>query len=304
MKKKDIVVVGASAAGISAAIYLARHKSDFTVLSKNIGGEVATSGEVENYPGIKKTTGVELASMFEDHITSYGDYIRSPFSVSGINIEDSDFIISGEDDEDYRAKAIIFATGGTPKELKIPGESEFKNKGISYCTVCDGPLFRGKTVAVVGGANSANESAIMLSGIAEKVYILTVNEKMKGDEMLVQKLFSLDNVEVITGARTKSFFGDSFLQGLKYENNGEERTLKVDGAFVNIGWLPNSNIAPKEVSRSDYGYIETDNLCRTSVPGFFAAGDVTNIPHNQIGIAVGHGITAALEAISYINKSK
>ncbi len=301
MIKKDIVIIGASAAGISAAIYLARHKSDFIVLSKNIGGEVSTSGEVENYPGFIHTTGIDLALKFEEHIKRYGEYIISPFSVSKIENSNSGFIIYGEEDQ-YLAKAVIFATGGEPKKLGLPGEDDFTNKGISYCTVCDGPLFKDKTVVVIGGANSASESGIMLSGIAKRVYILTVNEEMKGDSMLIQKLSSLKNVEIITNAFTQRFLGKTFLDEIEYEKNGEKKKLEVTGAFINIGWIPNSKIAPAEVEKSEYGYIKINTLCRTSIPGLFAAGDITDLPHKQIGISVGHGITAALEAISYINK--
>ncbi len=301
MNKKDIVIVGASAAGVSAGIYLARHKSDFTVLSENIGGEVATSGEVNNYPGIINTTGLELATKFEEHINSYGDFIISPFFVSGIEKKDSGFLIRGEEKE-YFSKAVILATGGKPKKLNAEKEDEFSGKGVSYCAVCDGPLFKDKDVAVIGGANSASEAAIMLSGIANKVYLLTVNEKMQGDIMLAEKIESLKNVEVIGNAFTKRFFGEMLLQGLEYEKDGEKKELNVQGAFINIGWIPNSNIVPEGVEKDKYGYVKIDTLCKTSVPGFFAAGDVTDVPYKQIGISVGHGITAALETISYINR--
>ncbi len=302
MIKKDVVVIGASAAGISAGIYLARHKFDFVILSENIGGEVITSGEVNNYPGFLQTTGAELATKLEEHINFYGDYIVSPLTVTKIEKNSEGFTVFG-DEENYLCKSVIFATGGHPRKLNIEGEEQFSGKGISYCTVCDGPIFKDKSVAVIGGGNTANESAIMLSEIANKVYLLTVNENMCGDEMLIKKIKSLSNVQIITKANVKRFLGEVFLEKLEYEREGDRYELNIKGAFVNIGWTPNSSSAPVNIEKDEKNYIKINSLCNTSLSGFFAAGDVTDISHNQIGIAVGHGIICALEAINYVNKN-
>ena len=204
---------------------------------------------------------------------------------------------------EYAAKAVIVATGVHPKELNIPGEKELRNKGLSYCTVCDGPLFPGKIVATVGGGNSVLESGIMLADIASKVYVINKNPFFKGDQILLDNLLKKKNVEIIYNAITTGVSGDGFVSGLKYKDqSGQEQELKVDGIFIHIGMVPNSQIVPPEVEKTKFGEIAVSKNCETNIPGLFAAGDVTDVPFKQIVIAAGQGTCALLQAVNYLNR--
>jgi thioredoxin reductase len=207
---------------------------------------------------------------------------------------------------EYLSKTVIIATGSNPKKLNVPGEKEFYHKGVSYCYVCDMPLFAKKIVAIVGGGNSALESGILASKICQKAYIINKNPKFKGDKVLFEEVSKKENVEIIYNALTQEIYGDEFVKGIKYldQNTGEIKDLKVDGVFIHIGLKPNTDFAPDEWQiKNEYGEIIINELCQTKIPGLFAAGDVTNIPHKQIGIAVGQGIIAALEVARYLNSS-
>lgn len=303
----DLIIIGASAAGSAAAIYAARRNLDFLILSRDTGGEVASSGEIKNYPGFVETTGIDLSTKFTEHVQSYNVSPSTPLEVTKVEKKDNVFTVlakEGEEEKTYQAKTVIMATGVHPMELKVPGEKEFYQKGLSYCTVCDGPLFKNKAVAVIGGANSATEAAIMLSTIAEKIYLLTINSELWGESVLIKKVESLPNIEVITKAFTKKIYGENFVQGLEYElgPKKEKKTLKIQGIFVHIGVIPNSNMV--DCSKNEFKEIITSKLGETSVPGLFAAGDVTDTPYKQIAIATGQGATAALSAVYYINRLK
>lgn len=299
---KQVIVLGASAAGISAGIYLKRAEIDFLIISKDIGGEMLTSGIIENYPGCEVTNGFELTKKFEANLKYY--FIEPILDEEAIKIEKNDKIFTVFTQKNtYQSKSLIIATGSKPKTLNIPGEKELKNKGVSYCTVCDGPLFKNKVVAVVGGGNSANEAGIMLSEIAKKVYVITKNEFMKGDKVLIQKLLSKENVELITLGLTQEIIGKEKVEGIRFLDKKENviKELAVDGVFIHIGMKPNSEFIPKEWNiLNEYNEIIVDKFMQTSIPGIFAAGDVTDVPFKQIGIAVGQGITAALSAIKYL----
>ncbi len=206
---------------------------------------------------------------------------------------------------EYIAKTVVVGTGVRPRELNIPGEKEYRNKGISYCTVCDGPVFAGKTVATIGGGNSALESALMMADIASKVYIVNKNKEFNGEQLLIDNLKSKKNVEIIYGANTSEILGQEFVTGLKYiDKNGATQELKVDGILVHIGMLPNSGFVPAEIDKNKNGEIVIDKYCQTNIPGFYAAGDVTDIPYKQIVISAGQGCVAVLSAVNYLNKLK
>lgn len=303
----DLVIVGASAAGISAAVYAARRRLNFKVISLDIGGEMATAGEVENWPGIIHTTGIELADQFRAHAKANNVLIKDGKKITEIKKEDNIFILSGIDSGgaafQEKAKAVLVATGVHPKELGIPGEKEFRNKGLSYCTVCDGPLFREQIVATIGGGNSALESAITLSGIAGKVYLINKNPKFKGEQVLFDKVAKAKNVEIIYEAATTAILGDKFVSGLEYKDkNGQLSRISVSGVFVHIGMAPNSGFMPS-AELNNFGEVKTDSLGCTNIPGLYAAGDVTDAPHRQIVIAAGQGVTALLSIVSYLNKN-
>ena len=301
----DSIIIGASAAGMSAGIYLKRQNLNFLILAKDIGGEMALSGIVENYPGFPLTNGVELTQKFKEHLEKYG---VEPIIESVLKVEKNEsFFKIITNKNDYLSKTIIIATGSTPKKLNVPGEEKFYHKGVSYCYVCDMPLFPKKVVAIIGGGNSALEAGILASKICQKAYIINKNPKFKGDKILIEEVSKKENLEIIYNALTQEIYGDEFVKGIKYldQNSGEIKDLKVDGVFIHIGLKPNAEFVPDEWQiKNEYGEIIINELCQTKIPGLFAAGDVTNIPHKQIGIAVGHGIISALETIKHLNSSR
>jgi thioredoxin-disulfide reductase len=301
----DSIIIGASAAGISSAIYLKRQNLNFLIIAKDLGGEMALSGIVENYPGFPETNGVELTQKFKEHLEKYK---IEPIYEKVVALEkiNNHFIVKTNKNS-YQTKTIILATGSSPKKLNIPGEEKFYHRGVSYCSVCDLPLFKNKVVAIIGGGNSANEGGIMGSRICQKVYIITKNPYMKGDKILIEELKSKPNVEIIYNALTQEIYGDEFVKGLKYldQKTREIKDLKVDGVFIHIGLKPNTNFIPNDWNiKNEYGEIIINELCQTKIPGVFAAGDVTNILHKQIGIAVGQGIISALEVVRYLNSHR
>lgn len=305
----EVIIIGASAAGISAAIYLLRRGIQPLILGFTLGGEMALSGEVGNYPGFGHTSGIELTEKFLAHLKSYGAEPVLGVKVTAVEKGENGFVVSGWKDEEknrvsYQTKSVIIASGAHPRELNVPGEKEWRGKGVSYCTVCDGPLFKGKTVAIIGGGDSANEAGIMMNEIAEKVYVLTKNPEMKGDLSLIKRLKASKNVEIIPNALTTRIFGETLVSGLEYRDllSGETKTLAVQGVFIHIGMIPNSEFVMPELARNERGEIIIDKFCRTNLPGIFAAGDVTDVPYKQIGIAVGQGICAGLSAVDYLNK--
>lgn len=313
----DLIIIGAAAAGSSAAVYAARRNLKFLIVSKDIGGEVALCGEVENWPGIIHTTGVDLAKNFHDHVKSYNVQIDEGFEVKEIRQEKNYHVVVAKDflgaEKIYETKTVIIATGIHPRELGIPGEQDYKSKGVTYCTVCDGPLFKNKITATIGAGNSALESALMLSTIAEKAYLLTKYDDTlehkggfpKGENILIDKVKASPKIEIIYNADTVEILGDKLVNQLCYIDmkSGERHFLDVHGVMVHIGMIPNSNFTDC-AKKNKQGEFEIDLHSHTSCPGVFAAGDVTNIAFKQISIAAGSGAVAALSAIDYINRWK
>jgi NADH-dependent peroxiredoxin subunit F len=321
---KDLIIIGGSAAATAAGIYAARRNLNFKIITKEFGGEVATSGEIGNYPGFSegipaykgKTNGFELAKAFRKHLEFYSVEVEEGIEVAKVESQKSESGImgsvsfkilakKGEEEVSYESKSIIIATGVHPRHLNISGEEEFMNKGVSYCTTCDGPLFKGKVVAVIGGGNSALEAGIMLSGIASKVYVLTINDKIIGEDILMDKLKSAENVEIIYNAETNKIKGENMVKSLEYKDkkSGDQTEINVDGIFVHIGLIPNSGFI-ENIKKNQIGEIEVNQKCETSVSGIFAAGDVTNIPYKQIVIAAGQGTIASLSVSEYLNRLK
>ena len=303
----DLIIIGASAAGISASIYAARRRLNFKIITADIGGEVATSGEIENWPGIIHTNGVDLADQFKKHAEANKVIIESDRWVGDIKKLENIFVVSGKNSSgeifEEKAKTVLVATGVHPRQLTIPGEKEFKNKGVSYCTVCDGPLFGGQAVAVVGGGNSALEAAIMLADIASKVYLINKNAYFKGEQVLIDKVSKNPKVEIIYESKTQNILGDNFVNALEYQDkSGQIHKLAVKGIFVHIGQIPNSGFSPG-LELDEVKQIKVNMRGETNMPGLYAAGDVTSIPYKQIVIAAGQGVVALLSIVDYLNKN-
>ncbi|HLD22042.1 MAG TPA: FAD-dependent oxidoreductase [Patescibacteria group bacterium] len=304
----DLIIIGGSAASSAAAIYAARRKLNCILITEEFGGEVATSGEVENYPGFIHTNGFELAEAFRKHVEANG--MKPELGVRVELIEKMSnglfkiYAKKGGVAVDYVAKAVIVATGVHPRHLGVPGEEELKGKGVTWCTTCDGPLYKNKKVVTIGGGNSALDSALMLAQIATHVTIINKNDTFKGEAVLLEKVQALPNVDIVYQAKTARIEGSAVVERVVYVDaaSGEERTVDAQGVFIHIGLVPNSGIVPPEVQKNAAGEIEINLQCETSVPGLFAAGDVTNIPYKQIAIATGQGVCAALSSVDYINK--
>lgn len=301
MTIKDLIIVGAGPAGITAAVYAARKRLDFTVVTKDIGGQAAISGDIENYPGYQFITGPELAEKFKEHMEKFAFDLREGVGVSRIAREGANFNLQlSTNDLQLTAKTVIVASGKRSRFLNVPGESEFKNKGVSYCATCDGPLFAGKAVAIIGGGNSALDAALQLIRIASKVHIINITDKIIGDQIMLDKVSASPLVEIHNQTKVTAIYGNKFVGGLKAESAGQPIDLKLEGLFVEIGLSPNSEIidfAPK----NELGEIIVDCAAETSVPGLFAAGDVTSVPEKQIVIAAGEGAKAALAAFKYLS---
>ncbi|MFA5165329.1 MAG: FAD-dependent oxidoreductase [Candidatus Omnitrophota bacterium] len=296
----DLIIIGAGPAGITAAVYAARKKMSLLVISRDIGGQAAWSGDVENYTGYQFVTGPELALKFEEHMKKYDILTKEGEAVTELK-KAGDILSVKTVKGEYTAKTVIIASGKRSRELGVPGEKEFKNKGLTYCATCDGPIFMGKDVAVIGGGNSALDAAIQMANIASKVYIINNTSRLGGEEIVREKLENNHKVEILNDSRVEGIIGDRMVNGIKVSIQGKERTLPVKGIFVEIGLLPNSDFA-KELDRNEIGEIKVNCRNETNVPGVFAAGDVTDVPEKQIIIAAGEGAKACLSAFRYLSQ--
>jgi len=298
MKIYELIIIGAGPAGITAGIYAARKKIDFIIITKDIGGQASLSWEIENYIGYQFITGPELVEKFIEHIKEFNVEIKENEPVKKILREDKIFKIISDKNE-YLSKTIIISTGRKPKKLGVKGEDEFKNKGLTYCATCDAPLFRDKEVAVIGGGNAGLDAVIQLSRIARKIYLIEIKNELTGDKFVIEKIKNIKNVEIMTGTKIKEIKGDKFVEGIRIEKEGKETEIKVEGIFVEIGSIPNSEIIDF-VEKNEYGEIIVDCKNRTSFPGVFSAGDVTNVFAKQIIVACGEGAKASISSFEYL----
>lgn len=298
----DLLVVGGGPAGASAAIYSARKGIRTGVLAERFGGQVLDTLGIENFISVKETEGPKLVAALEQHVKAY--------DVDVMNLQRAAALIPGELIEvkldsgaSLRAKSVVIATGARWRELNVPGEKAYRNRGVAYCPHCDGPLFKGKRVSVVGGGNSGVEAAIDLAGIVGHVTLVEFDSVLRADAVLQRKLHSLPNVTVVTSAQTTEVTGDgSRVNGMRYTDRttGASHLIELEGIFVQIGLLPNTDWLKGTVALSARGEIEVDARGQTSVPGVFAAGDVTTVPYKQIIIAMGEGSKAALGAFDHL----
>lgn len=306
----DVLVIGGGPAGASAAIYSARKGIRTAIVAERFGGQVMDTLGIENFISVKETEGPKLVAALEEHVKLYDVEIMNlqravSLSEPGKHGSKNNELIEVklESGATLKSKSVILATGARWKELNVPGEKEYRGKGVAYCPHCDGPLFKGKPVAVVGGGNSGVEAAIDLANFVGHVTLLQFDTELKADAVLQKKLRSLSNVTIITSAQTTEVTGDGTkMNGLTYTDRvtGQSKHLAVDGVFVQIGLLPNSDWLKGTVNLSKFGEVEVNHHNATSLPGVFAAGDVTTTPYKQIIIAMGEGSKAALGAFDYL----
>lgn len=301
----DIVIVGYGPAGMTAALYAARKQLSVALIGELPGGEVRNSGEIENWIGDRATDGNTLADKMIEHVKDHADMVQTILGkVATVNKAGNEFITRTEDGKEYKSKTVIYTAGRHPRKLNVPGEEEFKNLGVTYCATCDAPLFAEKDVAVIGGGNSGAEAVIMLQKIAKKIYLLQDTEHLIADPILVANFDKDPNVTIITNTKTTKITGDGLVTGLTYADKAtnEEHTLDVQGIFVAIGAIPNTEPVKDLLELDPVRAIPADRYGITSVPGFFAAGDVTTIRDAQIIVAAGQGCSAALSAGDYLSR--
>jgi NADH-dependent peroxiredoxin subunit F len=301
----DVLVVGGGPAGAAAAIYAARKGIRTAIAAERLGGQLLDTVGIENFISVKETHGHKLATGLEQHVTTY--------DVDVMNLQRAAELVPGDMIEvklvggaSLKARSVVIATGARWREINVPGEREYRNRGVAYCPHCDGPLFKGRRVAVIGGGNSGVEAAIDLAGLVSHVTLIEFDPALRADAVLVRKLNSLANVSIITHAQTTEVVGDGQrVVGIKYKErgSGEVRELELAGVFVQIGLVPNTDWLKGTVKLSPHGEIEVDARGQTSVPGVFAAGDCTIVPYKQIVIAMGEGAKASLSAFDHLIRS-
>jgi len=299
----DVLIVGGGPAGAAAAIYSARKGIRTGVAAERFGGQVLDTMSIENFISVPETEGPKMAAALEQHVRQY--------DVDIMNLQRAEKLVPGRglievqlaNGATLKGKTVVLSTGARWRQMNVPGENEYRNKGVAYCPHCDGPLFKGKRVAVIGGGNSGVEAAIDLAGIVSHVTLIEFDHQLRADEVLQRKLRSLANVRIITSAMTTEVTGDGQkVNGLVYEDRGnhEKHEIALEGIFVQIGLLPNTEWLKGTIELSPRGEIIVDERGQTSVPGVFAAGDVTTVPYKQIVIAMGEGSKAALSAFDHL----
>lgn len=303
--KYDLIIIGAGPAGISAGIYAARQRLSILIISKDLGGQVAKKAvDIENYPGFTKISGPDLVDIYKKQAKENNLEILHG-EVLKIDKSGEDFLIHLKNGKEYQSTSVIIATGAESRKINIPGEEEFEGKGVSYCSLCDGPIFKDKIVAVVGGGNNGFESALFLSNYVKQIYILEYSDTVKADLENQELVAGHKNIEVIKNAKVLRIEGSKFVKSITYEDLtlNEEKTLEVQGVFVEIGYSPSTSFVNDLVELNENKEIVFDpKTLETKTKGLFSAGDCNVSKHKQIIMASGQGAVAALSAYEYIKK--
>lgn len=300
---RELIIIGGGPAGMTAAVYAARKRIDALLLSKDIGGQVLTTTGVENYMGYQYIEGFELMQKFEEQVKLFPLEQKIGQEVAGLSQLDAGFEVTIDNGESHQAKAVIVATGKRPRPLNVPGEEQLRGRGVTYCAICDGPLFTGQKVAVIGGGNSALEAADDMVKIAQYVYLVSLTP-FTGDRILIDKVKDASNLTAFLEHEVVAIEGESRVEAIAIRNlkSGEEKRLQVGGVFIEIGLIPNSELARGIARLNNLGEIEVNYANETGIPGLFAAGDVTNVLEKQIVVAAGEGAKASLQAHKYIQR--
>ncbi|HDY87467.1 MAG TPA: thioredoxin-disulfide reductase [bacterium] len=302
----DAIIIGGGPAGTTGGVYLARKMINTLLISPDLGGQVLRTSEVENYPGFKTISGWELANEFKENLMQYRIHLRIGDRVVAVELSENGGIVQTEMGSEYSFKSLVVATGTRSRLLGVPGEKEFYGRGVTYCATCDGPLYKGEKVAVIGGGNSALTAANDLLSLGCTVQVINFLPEVQADAVLVEKSKSHGNITFHTNHQIEEIVGDMSVNGIIIHDreSGETAKLDVSGVFIEIGLIPNSTFAEGILELNDRKEIVVDCFCRTNIPGIFAAGDVTNVPNKQIIIAAGEGAKAALGINDYLLKKK
>jgi alkyl hydroperoxide reductase subunit F len=302
-ERYDLLIIGGGPAGMTAAVYSARKQLNTLLISKELGGQLLWTSDVENYMGYQYITGRELTDKFRSQMEQFPivDIIVGD-SVEKLRREEDEFVAVTASGRDYMGKTVIIASGKRSRPLSVPGEQQLVGRGVSYCATCDAPLFKGKDVAVIGGGNSGLTAVIDLMSIASKIYVINIHSTWQADPIIIEKAKEAENFTPLLSHRVASIQGREAVTGITVESleTQETKHFPVQGVFIEIGLLPNSEFASDLVQLNERGEVMVDCGCRTNVPGVFGAGDVTTVPEKQIGVAIGEGSKAALSAYKYL----
>lgn len=301
--KYDVIIVGGGPAGLTAAIYSARRAMKTLIVSMDIGGQMAMTNSIENYPGYDEIDGPLLGQKMLAQAEKSGSTLVMA-EVAKIEKQADSFLLETVDGQQFLSRAVIMAFGLTPRNLNVPGEKEFTGRGVAYCATCDGPLYKGKTVAVIGGGNSAMDAAEYLSKIVEKVYILVRQDKFRGEEVLMERVKSEPKIEILFESAVQEIKGDKKIETLVYDQKGESKEIKIDGVFVEIGHVAKTDWVKDLLNLTEMREINVNMDCETNTPGVFAAGDITQTAYKQVVISAGEGAKAALQAYKYLQGGK
>lgn len=305
MQLFDVLIIGGGPAGLNAALYAARKELSVALVSSDIGGQMLLTNEIENYLGIPSISGFELADAMEAHVRKY----PVTFIMAGAKTVTRDgeghFTAALDDGQTVSGKTCIVTAGKRSRLLDIPGEKEYAGRGVSYCATCDGPFYRGKSVAIIGGGDSAVQAAIELSALCPEVF-LVVRSRIRAQEILVRRMEAISGIKVLMKYKPEKIEGEKKVTSLQIKNtdSGEEKVLPVEGVFVEIGGIPNNSYLPADAKLNELGELVTDKEGQTNIPGLFGAGDVTDCKNKQIIIAAGEGAAAALAAHDYLLRSE
>ncbi|MBI2655865.1 thioredoxin-disulfide reductase [Candidatus Woesearchaeota archaeon] len=301
----DVIIVGAGAAGLTAAVYTCRKKLNTAILSIDVGGQTNLTNHIENYPGTGPMSGPELMQRFQNEAIGFGAEIIMG-KANKVDKTEKGFKVGLANGEEYECKALILAYGKVPRSLGIENEEKFFGRGVSTCVTCDAPLYKNRETAVIGGGNSAVEGALELATIAKKVYLVHRRDTFRADEITVEKLKNNPNIELVLNSVGTKVIGDKNVDGMEVENMAtkDRRTLKVDGIFIEIGYVVDTSFVQHLVKVNDKKEIIVDERGNTSHPGIFAAGDITPVPYKQTVIAAGDGSKAALECYRWLTGGK
>ena len=299
----ELMVIGGGPAGLAASVYAARKRLKTLLVSGDIGGQVNWTLGVENYLGYQFIEGPELIDKFHSQVSQFPIDQKIGNKVSRLEKIAGGFEATSEAGDKYQAEAVILATGKKPRQLNVPGEAEFTGRGVTYCAICDGPVFAGQRVAVIGGGNSALEAALDMVKIAEHVDLVSLTP-LTGDPVLIEQVKGARNVAIFTEYQTEEVEGQDFVKGIRVKDlkSGEEKRRDVTGVFIEIGLVPNSDPVRGLIELNRWGEVPVNCSGETSIPGLYAAGDVTNVPEKQIVVAAGEGAKAALQAHRYLQR--
>jgi len=301
----DVIIVGGGPAGLAAGLYTARMDLKAVLLDRGpLGGQLLNTELIEDYPGFESILGAELAVKMGEHARKFGLEVRDFEPVKEIDTDGEARIVRLESGDELRARAVIMAAGGLPRYLEVPGEKEYWGRGVSYCAVCDGALFKGQELAVVGGGDAAVEEGDFLTRYASKVYVIHRRNEFRAQPILLDRARANPKIEFILDSHVQSIVGDEKVRGLRYERQGKDTELAVGGVFIFVGFVPNSKLLKVHVDHDEAGYILTDRNMQTSAPGIWAVGDVRAQLTKQIATAVGDGTTAAVAASAYVSAQK